>query len=160
MKCPYCGERDDRVVDSRDSKRGEAIRRRRECTHCSRRWTTYERIEDMPAMVVKRDGRRELFDRKKLLSGLLRACEKRPVAPRTLEAIVDEIEALVAESPDREIPAVRIGEAVMERLKDLDKVAYVRFASVYRQFEDVSEFLDELRALMGPGAVRPRKGES
>ena len=159
MKCPYCGDNDDRVVDSRDSRQGEAIRRRRECASCSRRWTTYERIEDVPAMVVKKDGRRELFDRKKLLGGLLRACEKRPVAPRTLEGIVDEIEAMVADAPDRELPAVAIGEAVMNRLKDLDKVAYVRFASVYRQFEDVSEFLDELRALMGPGALRSRKGE-
>lgn len=160
MKCPYCSENDDRVVDSRDSQQGEAIRRRRECASCSRRWTTYERIEDVPTMVVKKDGRRETFDRKKLLGGLLRACEKRPVPARTLETIVDEIESMVADAPDRELPAEAVGEAVMARLKDLDKVAYVRFASVYRQFEDVSEFLDELRALMGPGAVRPKKGES
>ncbi|MDH3283748.1 MAG: transcriptional regulator NrdR [Acidobacteriota bacterium] len=158
MRCPYCGENNDRVVDSRDSRQGEAIRRRRECLGCQRRYTSYERVEDVPAMVVKKDGRREMFDRTKLLGGLLRACEKRPVPPRTLEQIVDEIEATVAETSDRELSTERIGQAVMDRLKDLDKVAYVRFASVYRQFEDVAEFLDELRALMGPGAVRPREG--
>ena len=158
MKCPYCGATDDRVVDSRDSRRGTAIRRRRECGACQRRFTTYERVEDVPAMVVKKDGRRELFDRSKLLGGLLRACEKRPVAPRTLEALVDEIEAMAAEAPDRELATVAIGQAVMDRLRELDKVAYVRFASVYRQFEDVSEFMDELRALMGPGSLRPKEG--
>ncbi len=158
MRCPYCGDNNDRVVDSRDSRQGEAIRRRRECLGCQRRYTSYERVEDVPAMVVKKDGRREMFDRNKLLGGLLRACEKRSVSPRTLEQIVDEIEAMVAGAADRELPTEEIGTAVMYRLKDLDKVAYVRFASVYRQFEDVAEFLDELRALMGPGTVRPREG--
>lgn len=157
MKCPYCGAVEDRVVDSREARQGAAIRRRRECGACERRFTTYETIEDVPTMVVKKDGRRELFDRSKLLGGLLRACEKRSVPPRTLESLVDEIEAMAADASDRELPTTEIGLIVMDRLRELDKVAYVRFASVYRQFEDVSEFLDELRALMGPGPVRPRE---
>ncbi|RMG45470.1 MAG: transcriptional repressor NrdR [Acidobacteria bacterium] len=155
MKCPYCGENRDRVVDSRESRGGTAIRRRRECTACGRRYTSYERIEDVPAMVIKKDGRRELLDRGKVMAGLLKACEKRPVSVRALEAIADEVVMMVSEAPDRELPTRRIGELVMERLKELDKVAFVRFASVYRQFEDVDEFMRELRSLIGPGS-RPR----
>ena len=158
MRCPFCGEDRDKVVDSRDARGGEAVRRRRECLACGRRYTTYEKVEDLPAMVVKKDGRREPFDRRKLLSGLVRACEKRPVAPRRLEKIADEIEALVGETSDREMPTSAIGELVMDRLREIDKVAYVRFASVYRQFEDVAEFFDELRSLMGSAAARKQEG--
>jgi len=156
VKCPYCGENHDRVVDSRESRGGTAIRRRRECLACGRRYTSYERVEDVPAMVIKKDGRRERLDRGKVMAGLLKACEKRPVPVRALEAIADEVVALVSEAADRELPTRRIGELVMERLKELDKVAFVRFASVYRQFEDVDEFMRELRSLIGPGA-RPRE---
>src|SRR6202166_2970064 len=131
MKCPYCGFGQDRVVDSRESKEADSIRRRRECEGCECRFTTYERIDEIPYMVVKKDGRREKFDRQKLLAGLLRACEKRPVPMNNLEQIVNEAEALVAESTDRERPTPEVGELVMNRLKKLDKVAYVRFASVY-----------------------------
>src|SRR5664279_4922872 len=145
MKCPYCGFGQDRVVDSRESKEADSIRRRRECERCNRRFTTYERIDEIPYMVVKKDGRREKFDRQKILAGLLKACEKRPVAMGKLEALVNEIESHVAESPDRERPATELGELVMNRLKKLDKVAYVRFASVYLDFKDVREFMDELK---------------
>jgi transcriptional repressor NrdR len=148
MKCPYCGFGQDRVVDSRESKDADAIRRRRECERCNRRFTTYERIDEIPYMVVKKDGRREKFDRQKILAGLLKACEKRPVAMGKLEALVNEIESHVAESPDRERPATELGELVMNRLKKLDKVAYVRFASVYMDFKDVREFMDELKDLL------------
>lgn len=158
MKCPYCGAIDDRVVDSRESQQGEVIRRRRECNECHRRFTSYERIEETPAMVIKADGRRELFDRQKLLAGLMKACSKRPVSGRELEEIAEDISAMVAEAPDREIPTEQIGQRVMERLRELDKVAYVRFASVYRRFEDVEEFLEELRNLIGPGSPRQREG--
>lgn len=158
MKCPYCGAIDDRVVDSRESQQGDVIRRRRECSECRRRFTSYERIEEAPAMVIKADGRRELFDRQKLLAGLLKACSKRPVSRRDLEAIAEEISAMVTEAPDRELPTEQIGQRVMERLRELDKVAYVRFASVYRRFEDVEEFLDELRQFIGPGTPRQREG--
>lgn len=154
MKCPYCSAREDRVVDSRESQQGQTIRRRRECLSCHRRFTSYERVEDMPVMVVKKDGRRELFDRQKLLGGLLKACEKRPVTARALEEIVDEIAAMAGETPERELPTTAIGARVMERLRELDQVAYVRFASVYRQFSDVQEFLDELRALKGAPTSR------
>jgi len=148
VKCPFCGDPKDKVVDSRESGSGDAIRRRRECLSCGRRFTSYERIEEIPYLVVKKDGRREAFDRGKLMAGLHRACEKRPVSAKALSALVDEIEQMVQDSPDREIEARVIGERVMERLKELDKVAYVRFASVYRQFEDVQEFMTELRDLL------------
>jgi transcriptional repressor NrdR len=149
MKCPFCDHIEDRVVDSRETRDGTVIRRRRECGGCSRRFTSYERIDEIPLMVVKKDGRREAFDRGKLLNGLLKACEKRPVPSRRLEEIVDEAETRIQDSADREIPTREMGELVMVRLKDLDKVAFVRFASVYRQFEDVDEFMDELRGLIG-----------
>ena len=148
MKCPFCGSSDDRVVDSRESREGEVIRRRRECVSCGRRFTSYETIEEIPYMVVKNDDRREAFDRKKLRAGLVKACEKRPVAAARLDAIVDEIETLLHETEEREMPTARIGALVMERLRELDKVAYVRFASVYRKFEDVDEFLHELKSLI------------
>jgi transcriptional repressor NrdR len=136
------------VVDSRESGTGDAIRRRRECLDCGRRFTSYERIDEIPYLVIKKDGRREAFNRQKLLAGLHRACEKRPVSAKALADIVDEIDQLVQDAPDREIEARLIGERAMDRLKDLDKVAYVRFASVYRQFEDVEEFMSELRGLL------------
>ena len=148
MRCPFCGHVEDRVVDSREAKIGDTIRRRRQCEKCRRRFTTYERIDEIPYMVVKKDGRREKFDRQKVLAGLLKACEKRPVAMGKLEALVNEIESHVAESPDRERPATELGELVMNRLKKLDKVAYVRFASVYLDFKDVREFMDELKDLL------------
>jgi transcriptional repressor NrdR len=148
MKCPFCGSSDDRVVDSRESREGEVIRRRRECVSCGRRFTSYETIEEIPYMVVKNDGRREAFDRKKLRAGLVKACEKRPVAPARLDSIVDEIETRLHEIEERELATSRIGTLVMERLRELDKVAYVRFASVYRKFEDVDEFLHELKSLI------------
>ena len=148
MRCPFCGHVEDKVVDSREAKIGDTIRRRRQCGKCRRRFTTYERIDEIPYMVVKKDGRREKFDRQKVLTGLLKACEKRPVPMGKLEALVNEIEALVAESPDRERPATELGELVMARLKKLDKVAYVRFASVYMDFKDVREFMDELKDLL------------
>lgn len=148
MKCPFCGHPEDRVVDSREGKEGHVVRRRRECLDCSRRFTTYERIDEIPFMVVKKDGRREPFDRQKLLSGLVRACEKRPVPMKILEGVVDDIETTVQESPEREIPTTAIGESLMARLKEMDKVAYVRFASVYRQFGDLNDFLEELKGLL------------
>jgi transcriptional repressor NrdR len=148
MKCPYCGHLGDKVVDSRESKEGDAIRRRRECLECSRRFTSYERIDEIPYMVVKKDGRRERFERQKLVAGLLKACEKRPVRINALEAIADKIEALLQEKPEREILTEDIGALVMRELKHLDKVAFVRFASVYRNFRDVDEFKDELNALL------------
>lgn len=157
MKCPYCGANHDRVVDSRESNQGETIRRRRECLDCHRRFTSYERVEDMPVMVIKKDGRRELFDRQKLMAGLLKACEKRPVSPGALEEIVEEVAAMAGDNPEREIPTTAIGARIMERLRELDQVAYVRFASVYRQFSDVEEFLEELRSLIGP-VGRGREG--
>ena len=148
MKCPFCNHVKDKVVDSRESGSGDAIRRRRECLECGRRFTSYERIEEIPYLVVKKDGRREAFDRAKLMAGLHRACEKRPVSAKALTELVDDVEQLVQDSPDREVDASVIGEKVMERLKELDKVAYVRFASVYRQFEDAQEFMAELRDLL------------
>ena len=148
MKCPFCSEARDKVVDSRESGSGDTIRRRRECLACGRRFTSYERIEEIPYLVVKKDGRREAFDRAKLLAGLHRACEKRPVSAKALLEVVNEVEQLVQDAPDREIEGRRIGEKVMEKLRELDKVAYVRFASVYRQFEDVEEFMAELRGLL------------
>ena len=148
MKCPFCGHPEDKVVDSREGKEGHVVRRRRECLSCSRRFTTYERIDEIPFMVVKKDGRREPFDRTKLMTGLLRACEKRPVSMTALEKIVEEIENLVQESPEKELAASAIGERLMERLKEMDQVAYVRFASVYRQFGDLNEFMEELKGLL------------
>jgi transcriptional repressor NrdR len=148
MKCPFCGHPEDRVVDSREAKLGESVRRRRQCAKCGRRFTTYERIDEIPYMVVKKDGRRERFDRQKVLTGLLKACERRPIPASKLEEIVDEAEAYVAESPARERPTTEVGERVMTALKTLDKVAYVRFASVYLDFKDVREFMDELTDLL------------
>jgi transcriptional repressor NrdR len=148
MMCPFCGYREDRVIDSRESKEGDSIRRRRQCLSCERRFTTYERCDEVPYMVIKKDGRREKFDRQKVLNGLLRACEKRPVSMGKLAELVDEIEYLIVESPEREIATTLIGERLMERLRSLDKIAYVRFASVYRDFQDVEEFLSELKNLM------------
>ena len=148
MKCPYCGHLGDKVVDSRESKEGEVIRRRRECLGCGKRFTSYERIDEIPYMVVKKNGSRERFDRQKLIGGLLKACEKRPVRISALEAIADKIETLLQEKPEREISTEDIGALVMRELKHLDKVAFVRFASVYRNFRDVDEFKDELNALL------------
>jgi transcriptional repressor NrdR len=158
MKCPYCGFSQDRVVDSRESKEADSIRRRRVCERCNRRFTTYERIDEIPYMVVKKDGRRERFDRQKVLSGLLRACEKRPVASSNLEAIVDAAETFLMDAPERERTASEIGELIMNRLKGLDTVAYIRFASVYRDFKDVREFKEELEGLLD--SHRGVKGKS
>jgi len=149
VRCPYCGSVDDRVVDSRESREGAVIRRRRECTVCTRRFTSYETVEEIPVLVVKKDGRREAFDRAKLLRGLIRACEKRPVETRTLESICDDVESALTGRDPREMTTVEIGAQVMDRLKDLDQVAYVRFASVYRRFEDLGDFVDELKVLLG-----------
>ena len=150
MKCPFCAFLEDKVVDSRESREGDAIRRRRECLKCERRFTTYERIDEIPYMVIKKgeQGRREAFDRNKVMAGLLRACEKRPIPSSKLESIVNAVEKYVQESPERERPTSKIGEQIMRRLKELDKVAYVRFASVYLEFEDVSEFMSELKTLV------------
>ena len=148
MNCPFCAHPKDKVVDSREANSGEAIRRRRECLECGKRFTSYERIDEIPYLVIKKDGRREAFDRNKLTAGLHTACEKRPVAAKAIEAVVDEIESMVHDSPEREVEARVVGERVMERLRELDKVAYVRFASVYRRFEDVQEFMSELRDLL------------
>ncbi|MEE9293160.1 MAG: transcriptional regulator NrdR [Acidobacteriota bacterium] len=148
MKCPFCTHIEDKVVDSREAKDGIVIRRRRECLGCHRRFTSYERIDEIPFMVIKKDGRREPFDRNKVLAGLRRASEKRPVSPPSLEAVADEVEAKLQDATDREISTDTIGEVVIRRLRDLDKVAYVRFASVYRQFEDVDQFMKELKGLL------------
>ncbi|MBM3294833.1 MAG: transcriptional regulator NrdR [Candidatus Aminicenantes bacterium] len=148
MRCPFCGHLESKVIDSRESKKGISIRRRRECLGCVRRFTTYEKIEEIPYMIVKKDGSRQLFDRQKLLRGLLKACEKRPIAINKLEEFVEEVESKLQERPEKEMKAAEIGELVMERLKALDKVAYVRFASVYREFRDVLEFKNELENLL------------
>lgn len=148
MKCPFCGFAEDKVVDSRESKEGESIRRRRECLKCEKRFTTYERIDEIPYMVVKKDGRREKFERQKVLNGLLRACEKRPVSIGKLEQIVNDTENYVIDSPERERKTSEVGELIMLRLRSLDKVAYVRFASVYLDFKDVQEFMSELEDLL------------
>jgi transcriptional repressor NrdR len=162
MKCPFCSHEQDKVVDSRESREGESIRRRRECLKCGKRFTTYERIDEVPYMVVKKDGRRERFDRQKVLNGLMRACEKRPVSIGKLEQIVNEAESFVTDSPERERTTTELGELIMDRLKKLDKVAYVRFASVYRDFKDVREFMSELNDLVQAGehagAIRPGRG--
>ncbi len=157
MKCPFCGHAHDKVVDSRESKEGESIRRRRQCLKCGKRFTTYERIDEIPYMVVKKDGRREKFDRQKVLAGLLRACEKRPIPMSRLEQIVDEAEAFVIDSPERERTTSQIGELIMNRLKQHDKVAFIRFASVYRDFKDVKEFRAELEDLLKAKEPRPAK---
>ncbi len=148
MKCPFCGHLEDKVVDSRESKEGEVIRRRRECLECGRRFTSYERIDEIPYMVVKKDGSRERFERQKLIAGLLKACEKRPVSVSAVEAIADRVEATLQDRPEKEIGTAEIGSFVMQELKRLDKVAYVRFASVYRHFRDIGEFMTELRDLL------------
>ena len=148
MNCPFCGHLEDKVVDSRESREGDAIRRRRQCLKCERRFTTYERIDEVPYMVIKKDGRREKFDRQKVLSGLLKACEKRPVSMGKLADLVNHVEGKVTDSPDREISTIEIGEFLMDRLRDLDKIAYVRFASVYRDFQDEQAFFEELKTLM------------
>ena len=148
MKCPYCSHLGDKVVDSRESKEGEVIRRRRECLECGKRFTSYERIDEIPYMVVKKDGTRERFERQKLVGGLLKACEKRPVSVSALEEIADKIEASLQERPEKEIATADVGRVVMEELKKLDKVAYVRFASVYRHFRDIGEFMSELKDLL------------
>jgi len=149
MTCPFCRHRQDRVIDSRESKEGDLIRRRRECLKCLRRFTTYERSDEIPYMVVKRDGRRERFDRQKVLEGLLRACEKRPVPMAKLAEVVDAVESALAENPDREVSTAAVGELVLDRLRTLDKIAYVRFASVYKDFQDAESFLVELKGLFG-----------
>jgi transcriptional repressor NrdR len=150
VKCPFCGNLGDKVVDSRESKEGEVIRRRRECLECGRRFTSYERIDEIPYMVIKKDGRRERFERQKLIAGLLKACEKRPVSVAALEAIADRVEATVQDRSEKEMSTDEIGAFVMEELKGLDKVAYVRFASVYRHFRDIGEFMNELKDLLNP----------
>jgi transcriptional repressor NrdR len=157
MKCPYCSFTQDRVVDSRESKEADSIRRRRECEGCNKRFTTYERIVEIPYMVVKKDGRREKFDRQKVLSGLLHACEKRPVSAAKLEQIVDETEAYVVDSPERERSTSEVGELIMTRLKEIDTVAYIRFASVYRDFKDVREFKQELEELLSSKDQKKKK---
>jgi transcriptional repressor NrdR len=153
MTCPFCGYREDKVIDSRESKEGESIRRRRQCLSCDRRFTTYERCDEVPYMVIKKDGRREKFDRQKVLNGLLRACEKRPVSMGKLAELVDSVETTVSENTDRELATTLIGEQLMESLRALDKIAYVRFASVYRDFQDVEEFLSELKNVIAQRKV-------
>ena len=148
MKCPFCGNLNDKVVDSREGKEGEVIRRRRECVNCGRRFTSYERIDEIPYMVVKKDGTRERFERQKVIAGLLKACEKRPVSVSSLEAVANKVEATLHERPDKEISTEEIGALVMDALRTLDAVAYVRFASVYRHFRDIGEFMAELKGLL------------
>ena len=149
MKCPFCSFEESKVIDSRPTDEGERIRRRRECMSCAKRFTTYEIIESVPIVVVKKDGKsREVFDRDKLFNGMMRACEKRPVSVDVIERAIDEIEAEIQNSLDREVTSVRIGELVMDKLKDIDEVAYVRFASVYRQFKDINTFMSELKKLL------------
>jgi transcriptional repressor NrdR len=149
MKCPFCGHLGDKVVDSRESKEGEVIRRRRECLDCGRRFTSYARIDEIPYMVIKKDGSRERFDRQKLISGLLKACEKRPVSMSSIEKVADRVEGALQDKPEKEISTEEIGAFVMHELRRLDKVAYVRFASVYRHFRDINEFMSELKDLLG-----------
>ena len=148
MKCPFCGYEESKVIDSRPTDEGERIRRRRECLECGKRFTTYEMIESLPIVVIKKDGSRETFDRQKLLTGMLRACEKRPVSIETLDRAISDIETVIQNSLDREVSSDKIGELVMEKLKEIDEVAYVRFASVYRQFKDINTFMDELNKLL------------
>lgn len=148
MKCPYCGWQEDKVIDSRSSQEGDAIRRRRECSKCQRRFTTYEHIEQVPLMVIKKDGRRESFDKKRILTGVMKACEKRPVSMDKIEIMVDEIERYLQKNYEKEVKSREIGELLMEKLRDFDEVAYVRFASVYREFKDLSQFMKEMKQLL------------
>ena len=148
MKCPFCLHDEDKVIDSRSSNEGKSVRRRRECTKCKKRFTTYEYVEEVPLMVIKKDGRRESFDRNKIISGILKACEKRPVSMEKVEAVVDRVEKELQKSFDKEVKAQVVGELVMEHLHKLDEVAYVRFASVYRQFKDINHFMKELKDLL------------
>ncbi|MFW6160621.1 MAG: transcriptional regulator NrdR [Acidobacteriota bacterium] len=148
MKCPYCGDEESKVIDSRESRNGMTIRRRRECLSCEKRFTTYEKIEEIPYMVIKKDGTRQPFDGQRILKGLMKACEKRPVPVAAMEDIIEEIESMLQERPEKEMPSAEIGQVVMQKLKTLDKVAYVRFASVYREFKDVAEFKEELERLL------------
>lgn len=149
MKCPYCGYKEDKVVDSRATQEQSAIRRRRECLKCGKRFTTYEYIEEVSLMVIKKDGRRQPFDRQKILAGIIKACEKRPISIEKIEEVVTQVERAIQKKSDREVSSTRIGELVMEKLKLLDDVAYVRFASVYRQFKDVGQFMSELKDILG-----------
>ena len=148
MKCPFCLHEDDKVIDSRSSNEGKSVRRRRECLKCKKRFTTYEYVEEVPLMVIKKDGRREGFDRNKIISGILKACEKRPVSVEKVEALVDRVEKELQKSFDKEVKAQVVGELVMDYLHKLDEVAYVRFASVYRQFKDINQFMKELKDLL------------
>jgi len=148
MKCPFCGEIDNKVIDSRLSKDGSVIRRRRECIICSRRFTTYEHIEDIPVMIIKKDGRREIFSREKVRSGIQKACQKRDISINVIEDFLDELERDLREAGEKEIPSHKIGEKIMAKLNEIDAVAYVRFASVYREFKDVNDFVSELKSLL------------
>lgn len=148
MKCPFCGESEDKVIDSRSSKDGNEIRRRRECLECGRRFTTYERIEEIPVMIIKKDGRREVFSRDKVRAGIQRACEKLDISINTIDAYLDDLERDLRETGEKEIPSNKIGERVMGKLHQLSDIAYVRFASVYREFKDVNDFVDELKSLL------------
>lgn len=151
MKCPYCEYLESKVIDSRPTDEGQAIRRRRECMNCAKRFTTYEKIEEIPIIIVKKDGNRQSYDRNKLLNGILKSCEKRPVPMSTIEEIVNDIEKNLSNSLEKEITSVQVGEMVMNKLKTIDEVAYVRFASVYRQFKDVNSFMDELKKILDEG---------
>jgi transcriptional repressor NrdR len=157
MKCPYCGYKEDKVVDSRATQDESAVRRRRECLKCGKRFTTYEYIEEVSLMVIKKDGRREAFDRKKVLAGIMKACEKRPVSLEKMEEIATGVERAIQKRTDREVASSKIGELIMEKLKHIDEVAYVRFASVYRQFKDVGQFMEELRGILNRGKRAPAK---
>jgi transcriptional repressor NrdR len=156
MRCPYCGFKEDKVVDSRATREEAAIRRRRECLKCGKRFTTYEYVEEVSLMVVKKDSRREAFDRKKVLAGIMKACEKRPIGLDKMEDIATWVERAIQKKSEREVPSARIGELIMERLKAVDDVAYVRFASVYRQFKDVGQFMTELKGILSKEKARPR----
>ena len=159
MRCPFCQDPENKVIDSRESQEGSVIRRRRECLACSRRFTTYERVEELIPLIVKKDGRREAYDREKVLAGLKKACEKRPVSTEQLEQTLDDLERKLQETGEKEVPSSRVGEEVMRRLQDLDEVAYVRFASVYRSFRDITEFMSELKELIDERAQNAaRKG--
>jgi|SRR5262244_2207180 len=157
MRCPFCQEPENKVIDSRESHEGSVIRRRRECLQCKRRFTTYERVEELTPLIVKKDGRREAFDREKILAGLKKACEKRPVSVDQLEGVTTEIEQRLQESGEKEVHSSTVGEEVMRRLQGLDEVAYVRFASVYRSFRDIAEFMSELKELINEGKGKDRK---
>jgi len=157
VKCPYCGYKEDKVVDSRATQEEAAVRRRRECLKCGKRFTTYEYVEEVSLMVMKKDSRRESFDRKKILAGIIKACEKRPVSLEKMEEIATWVERAIQKKSDREVSSSKIGELVMQKLKTLDDVAYVRFASVYRQFKDVGQFMVELKDILGEGKLKPKK---